>query len=609
MKNSPREKENIFTENIPPKSELFSELEDPKTVEQMEKTIEGLKQRLESSENRFRNIINKNADAIVIVNQKGRVCFVNPSAEYLFNCSFNELLEMEFFGSLVAESSAIEINIDTEIMFPLGDEDYHGLRVAQTEVEVIRKGQENAIVAMRLVEIEWEGEIAYLATLRDITQRKRTEEMLWLYSRAMAATSTGIVIADATHPEIPMIYCNPAFEKLTGYSKEEALGHNCRFLQGEETDKNAILQIRKALNQKTGCRVILKNYRKDGSYFWNELSISPVRDRQGKLTHYIGVQLDVTERKQAEEELQKSEQQLREQTLQLQNTLQQLQQTHSQLVQSEKMSSLGVLLAGVAHEINNPVTFINGNLEHLNNYIKDLLELIHVYQENYPQPVTSVQEKIEAIELDFLEEDLTKILASMEVGIDRICQIVKSLRNFARMDESELKSMSLHEGIDSTLLILNHRLKPKGDNPGIKIIKNYGEIPLVDCYVGPMNQVFMNILSNAIDALEESQTSHSSEDAKKHPSQITIHTIPLDRDFIEIRIEDNGPGISPEVQTRIFDTFFTTKPVGKGTGMGLSISYQIVVEKHQGELSCISELGKGCKFVIKLPIKQQTSSP
>ena len=202
---------------------------------------------------------------------------------------------------------------------------------------------------------------------------------------------------------------------------------------------------------------------------------------------------------------------------------------------------------------------------------------------------------------DFLAEDLPKILSSMNIGVERICQIVQSLRNFSRHDDSQMKPMNLHEGIDSTLLILNHRLKGNGEMPPIEIIKQYGNLPPVECFAGPINQVFMNILSNAIDALDDPNSQLTFEEMSENPSQIKISTEVIGN-FVEIKISDNGPGITEEVKQRIFDTFFTTKPIGKGTGMGLSISYQIIVERHEGKLYCTSELGKGTEFTIKMPI-------
>lgn len=287
---------------------------------------------------------------------------------------------------------------------------------------------------------------------------------------------------------------------------------------------------------------------------------------------------------------------------QLELALHSLQQTQTQLIQTEKMSSLGQLVAGVAHEINNPVSFIYGNVDHASAYTKDLLSLLELYRDAYPQPLPKIQGFAEAIDLDFLVEDLPKALFSMKVGADRIRDLVLSLRNFSRLDEAEMKPVDIHEGIDNTLLILQHRLKEKAGYPLIQIIKEYGQLPLINCYPGQLNQVFMNLISNAIDALESSEVSEI-----KTPI-IRIRTQINDLGYITIRIADNGSGMREEVLSRLFDPFFTTKPIGKGTGLGLSISYQIVVEKHQGTLQCHSELGKGTEFVVTLPQGQRIDS-
>jgi signal transduction histidine kinase len=271
-----------------------------------------------------------------------------------------------------------------------------------------------------------------------------------------------------------------------------------------------------------------------------------------------------------------------------------LQRTQAQVIQSEKMSSLGQLVAGVAHEINNPVNFIHGNLVHVNEYIQNLLDLINLYQERSHNKDPEIQEFIENIDLDFLMEDLPKTLSSMQVGANRIREIVLTLRNFSRLDESEMKPVNIHEGIDSTLLILQHRLKARSECPEIEVIKNYGNLPLVECYAGQLNQVFMNIISNAIDAIEENSSLQD---------QITITTSLLNNEWVQIVIADNGTGISKDIQQQIFNPFFTTKPVGKGTGMGMSISYQIIVEKLGGKLECLSTPGNGTKFVIQIPHK------
>ena len=288
----------------------------------------------------------------------------------------------------------------------------------------------------------------------------------------------------------------------------------------------------------------------------------------------------------------------------LEKTLQDLHRNQAQLVQTEKMASLGQLVAGVAHEINNPVNFIHGNLSHMDEYAQNLLKLIHLYQKHYPHPVSEIQAEADTVDLEFLQEDLPQILTSMKIGSDRIRQIVLSLRNFSRMDEADYKAVDIHEGLESTLLILQHRLKAKPEHLVIEIIKEYDNLPLVKCYPGQLNQVFMNILTNAIDALEEVKAKGIDRESQKNPSQITIRTSIIDSKLIEISISDNGIGMSKSVLNRIFDPFFTTKSIGKGTGMGMPISYQIVTEKHGGKLDCFSAPGQGTKFIIQIPVKQ-----
>ena len=280
---------------------------------------------------------------------------------------------------------------------------------------------------------------------------------------------------------------------------------------------------------------------------------------------------------------------------QLERTLHELRCTQTQLIQREKLSSIGQMVAGVAHEINNPVSFIYGNLCYARDYVQDLLDLIHLYQESDSNPAPLVQAKIKAIDLDFLVEDLPKVLASMQIGAERIRQIVMSLGNFSRNDDMMMPCVDLHEGIDSTLLILHNRLKARCERPAIEIVKEYGELPTVECYAGQLNQVFMNLLSNAIDALE---------DIPNFMGRITIRTsVNADRSGVIIQIDDNGPGITQDVKARLFDPFFTTKPLGKGTGLGLSISHQIVVNKHGGILRCESVLNKGTEFWIEIPLQ------
>ncbi|MEM9244205.1 MAG: ATP-binding protein, partial [Cyanobacteria bacterium P01_F01_bin.153] len=278
-----------------------------------------------------------------------------------------------------------------------------------------------------------------------------------------------------------------------------------------------------------------------------------------------------------------------------------LQSTQSQLIQTEKMSGLGQLVAGIAHEINNPMNYIHGNLRYMEEYLESLIEIVEAYKKAHPDSEV-IDELMDEDEFEFLLEDSPNIIKSMKMGTDRIKGIVYSLRNFSRLDEAEFKTADIHEGIDSTLLILQHRLKAGPSRGEIKVTKNYEDLPLVDCFPGQLNQVFMNILANAIDALDEAY-----EGAEGAAIDISSKTAP-DQNRVKVIIEDNGPGIPESVRQRIFDPFFTTKPVGKGTGLGMSISYQIVIEKHRGELDCQSVSGEGTRFEISIPIQQEKKS-
>ena len=315
--------------------------------------------------------------------------------------------------------------------------------------------------------------------------------------------------------------------------------------------------------------------------------------------------MDITSSKVSEDALQTSEKKLRAQTKQLKTTLRKLKQTQSKLIQSEKMSSLGQLVAGIAHEINNPVNFIHGNLTHAQGYITDLLKMIRLYQAHYPEPSVDIQQMSNELELDYIASDLPKLLTSIRSGSDRIRQIVLSLRNFSRLDESELKKADIHEGLESTLMILSNRLKATDTRRTIEVVKAYENIPPVECYVSQLNQVFMSILANAVDAIEEAAIKTPEPDKRY---QIALQTFQKDS-VVVIRITNNGPPIAEATAHRMFDPFFTTKPVGQGTGMGLSISYQTIVELHKGTLEYTQTADQKTVFSIEIPTRPFTAGP
>jgi PAS domain S-box-containing protein len=580
-----------------------------------------------------------------------------------------------------------------------------------------------------------------------IAERKRVEEALrqaeQKYRSIFENAVEGIF---QTSPDGRYLACNPALARIYGYeSADELLKSLTDIGRQLYVDPNRRQEFMERLH---ACDAVSdfesQVYRKDGTIIWICENARTVRLEDGTLHYYEGFVTDISQRKFAEESLRRKEAQLRTKAEQLEQALTQLQQTQAQLIQNEKMSNLGQLVAGVAHEINNPVNFVCGNLIPATQYVEDLLDLLRLYAKHYPQPEPEIQARAEAIDLEFLIEDFPKTLSSMQLGADRIRQIVQSLRSFSHPDESNMTLVDIHKGIDSTLLIINNRVKPKGDNPGISIIKEYGELPLVKGYTGLLNQVFMNLLCNAIDALEDcppkpcaamcfeehyralnpdaptvrepstlgelseaiasppwpvsasdrpkgaavrrevfaprdevqqsvsaasrspvKQTQALSEsysfsesvairdselagrasiqeegnrttlaspcntsptsvleqegDSAALVSQtkplkiIRICTEVIKGDMsdgktsdprVVIRIIDNGLGMPEEIRSHIFDPFFTTKPVGKGTGLGLSISYQIVVEKHGGQLQCISAPNQGTEFRIEIPIQQ-----
>ena len=555
---------------------------------------------LQASEAKFRQLVENAHDLIWSCTLEGALTYVSPNAEHWIGYTLEELLGMN-----VAELiHPAEVEPAIAFLEKIAET---GLNHNSIEFRHRRKDGSYFWVASKVTATtNPAGEIiGFQGILRDVSDRKAIEEELQqnkeLLELVMDALPQNTFWKDR---QSVYLGCNKRYAQLCELSHpDQIIGKTDYDLPYPVEEADWYRQLdRQVMDNDTPIFGVIEpqQHHEDGRRRWSETNKIPLHNQNGEVIGVLGTFQDVTARVEAQTALEASEADLRRQTQALEQTLAELRRTQTQMIQAEKMSSLGQLVAGVAHEINNPVNFIYGNLIHAQEYTQDLIGLIQLYQDQFPQPGTAIAEAVEAIDLEFLLADLPKLLQSMKVGADRIQAIVASLRTFSRMDEADMKAVDVHAGIDSTLVILHNRIKAKGDRVEIAIEKHYGALPLVECYAGQLNQVFMNLLSNAIDALEEGLLAHSS----ALPPAITITTQLTQTAQVEIRIADNGTGMPATVRDRIFDPFFTTKPVGRGTGMGLSISYQIVVDKHGGTLDCQSQPGQGTEFVITIPLFQ-----
>lgn len=400
---------------------------------------------------------------------------------------------------------------------------------------------------------------------------------------AMDASICGITIADIRQPDQPLIYVNDAFVTITGYSREEVLQRNCRFLQGPARDQAGVHEIRRAIREGTHCKVLLRNYHKDGTLFWNELIMSPIYT-DGVLTHFVGIQSDVTAREEARRQVIEKQQAL-------EAALTQLRETQAMLVHAEKMTALGQMVAGVAHEINNPIAYVSSNVHALKQMVIDITDAYSQLERaginsSDPAMQTAVTAIRQTLDIPFLLEDFDDLIKTSLTGLNRVRKIVNELRTFSRLDEAEYKVADLREGIASTLLIAQVQLKDR-----ITVEVALDNLLPIKCYPAELNQVFLNLLLNAAYAI----------DGK---GKITI-TGQDTGDALQLTFTDTGCGMTPEVMKNIFHPFYTTKPVGVGTGLGLAIAYKIITDGHGGRLEVDSTPGIGSTFTIWLP-KERT---
>ncbi|BDA72523.1 PAS/PAC Sensor Signal Transduction Histidine Kinase [Calothrix sp. PCC 7716] len=558
------------------------------------------KKALEKKAIEYRNIFEAVTDGILIFDMEtANLVEVNPATCKMHGYSYDEFIQLP---------PTAYIHPDSQHQFEQFLETVRNGNDYRCQAVDIRKDGTNFDVEVNASRCIYSGKPHLLAVMRDISERKQAE--IALREREQRLININSLV--------PGTIYQYEFDLKTGQAHFNYLSSKAKIIfELDESDlvegndpilslihpedfTSLIFSINSAIHQNAPWVSEFRIITRSGKQKWIYGQSEPVREKT-RYALYNGIFIDITEQKLAQEKI-------KQQSQELANALQEIQRTQTQFIHNEKMSSLGQLVAGIAHEINNPISFIYGNIEPAREYVQYLFNLIAAYQENLNNSIINNQSipQIEATELEYIMEDLPKLLQSIKIGADRIKKIVLSLRNFSRMDEAEYKKVNIHEGIDSSLMILEHRFK-QNNRLHIEVVKEYGDLPLIECYAGQLNQVFLNLLTNAIDAFDKSLITNASlvNNSINNKPTIYIATELTNNDNIAICISDNGVGIPKEALAKIFDPFFTTKPVGKGTGMGLSICHQIITQKHNGSIQCLSAPGEGTTFIIRIPPSQE----